>query len=486
MANRLVSVDDNLNLPPAVQAKLSNNVRAEFQGYLNSSQSAANTATSAASVASAAAAQAVAVSTGDLDPANALLIEDDDSQTRHALEQIFVSASVNDPTIINAAIALPSTGDVGPALNDVIAGAAKGDVIVGDPAVTYTLSSTVVINKGVTLRNLNFSTGSFIGTALRVEASDVTLDGVSVVGATNAATPELPNYHVFVAGTKAAPIDRLRIVNCSFRYNLGTVIRAEWCRNFYIAHNVIRDGQYGGIMMISPKVGMIENNYVDSLLQSAPLVNSYGIGVTDMDNDAPSRAEHVTIIGNYVSNVKSWTAFDTHSGLGIKFIGNTAWNCWLGINVVPGNAERLLAPQDCVVANNVVVRVDTPAQNAGIVFSGRATLLTSGYMGGNVIRGYDTPYVAVALDPAAFRRDGKMVAYGSFTVAVPANGFVNTPITFPAGMFREAPFITMNATSGRLNLAVTSPTKDGASIGANNWTTAAANGVTVEWKAEER
>lgn len=487
MANRLVSVDDNLNLPTAVQNKLTNNVRAEFQGYLSSSQTAANTATTAASTASAAAAQAVAVSTGDLDPANALLINNDTSATRTALENYFLSTAVADPNVINAVTALPTTGNVATALNDLIDGATTGDVIVGDPAITYTLSSTVNISKGITLRDINFNAGTFTGTALRITASGVTLDNVSVVNASSSAVVSA-HYHVFVAGTSASRIDRLRIRNCSFQNNRGTFIRAEWCTNFVIENNVIRNGQYAGIMMISPKVGLISNNYVDTLLQSSPQVNSYGITVTDMDNNEASRAEHVDIMNNYVSNVKSWAAYDTHSGMGIKFIGNTAWNCWLGINVVPGNNDRLLAPKDCIVTNNVVVRVDTPTQNAGIVFSGRSpSLLTSGYMGGNVIRGYDTPYVTVATEPGAFRRDPKETAFGSITVSVAANGgYTPTNITFPAGLFTDPPFITMNTTSARVNLGVVSVTKDGATLGANNWTTAAANGVTIEWKAEER
>lgn len=488
MADRLISVDDNLNLPPAVQAKLSNNVRAEFQTYLNSSQTAANTATNAATTASNAAAQAVAVATGDLDPANAVLIADDASATRDALESLFVSNSVVSPTTINAVTALPSTGNVSLALNELISGATAGDVIVGDPAITYTLTATVNITKSITLRDLKFNTGTFTGTALNISASGVTLDNVSVTNSTNVGTPVNAHYHVFVAGTKAAPIDRLQIRNCTFRYNRGTFIRAEWCTNFLIENNVLRDGQYAGIMMISGKVGLISNNYVDSLLQTSPQVNSYGITVTDMDNDEASRSAFVDIVHNYVSNVKSWAAYDTHSGHAIKFLGNTAWNCWLGINVVPGNSDRLFAPRDCIVADNIVVRVDTPTQNAGIVFSGRApSLLTSGYMSGNVIRGYDTPYVTVATDPAAFRRDPKQTAFGSVTVSVPGSGgYTPTSITFPAGMFTDPPFITMNTTSARVNLGVVSVTKDGATLGANNWTTAAANGVTIEWKAEEK
>lgn len=44
MANRLVSVDDNLNLPPAVQEQLVGNVRQEFIAYSTAAQNAASSA----------------------------------------------------------------------------------------------------------------------------------------------------------------------------------------------------------------------------------------------------------------------------------------------------------------------------------------------------------------------------------------------------------------------------------------------------------
>lgn len=502
MANRLVSVDENLNLPPAVQEQLTSNVRNEFTTYLSEAETAASsaataagtaassasTASSAASTAQAAAEDAVAVATGDLDPANAVLINNASSATRVALNQHYLAAGAAPTNVVNVAEAgLPTDADVGPGLNALIAAASAGDVLVGDPNITYTLNSMVTLNKPITLRDIKFQTTSYIGTVLRVESSNVTLDRVSIQGVTNATTPELPNYFVFVAGNIDSRIDGLRIKDCFMRYNRGTFIRAEWCTNFEITGNVLMDGQYGGIMMISGKVGRIIGNRVQSLLMSSPLVNSYGIGCTDLDNTEISRSEHVLVMGNYVEDVKGWAGIDTHSGNNIKIIGNTAWNCWLGINVVPGNSERLFAPKDCVVTDNTIVRIDTPTQNAGIVFSGRATLLASGYMGGNVIRGYDTPTVTVALDQANWRTAGKARVYGSATTSVAANGGAATvAVTYPAGLFKDPPFVTAYTTNGRVNVAVGSATRDGCNLNLNNWTTAAANSITVEWRAEER
>lgn len=505
MANRLVSVDDNLDLPPAVQARLTGNVRTEFTTYLNDAQAASSTAVAAASTASSASGtaqsaastaqaardQAVAIVTGDLDPANALLIDSPSSATRAALDEHYLSAGAAPANIINlSASSVPSNGtDASSALNALITAASPGDVIVGEPGKSYTLSNVVNITKPLTLRNINFLTASYTGTALRIQSSDVTLDGITCSGDTNGSTPVLTNYFVFVQGTSANRRQNIRITNCTMSNNLGSFIWAEWIEDFYISQNTLTDGQYAGIMVISGKRGQILNNTVRRLLMSSPLVNAYGISCSDLDNNEAARSEHVLIDGNYIEDVKTWAGIDTHSGNNIQIVNNRIWNCWVGINVVPGNSERLLAPKDCIVANNTVVRVDTAEQNAGIVFSGRSTgnLLTSGFYGGNVIRGYTTPYVTVATDPARFFTGGKAKAYGSSVVGVAGSGGnTQVPVTYPAGLFTAAPFVTVTVSSARVNTSVASNTATGCTLNLNNWTTAAANSVTVEWCAEER
>lgn len=94
MANRLVSVNDALQLPPAVRNQLKIDVEADVAGSVTTAQNAAtaastsrNEAQAAAVVAQEAADEAVAIVTADLDPANAILIADPGSQTREALDE---------------------------------------------------------------------------------------------------------------------------------------------------------------------------------------------------------------------------------------------------------------------------------------------------------------------------------------------------------------------------------------------------------------
>ncbi len=505
MANRLVSVDDNLHLPPEVLTQLTADVRTEFNTSLSQAQSAASSAassataasnsassaSSSASTASAAAAQATAIVTGDLDPANAVLIDDAGSATRGALDEHYMSADSAPTNVVNLTGAgIPTDGDnAASALNTLISTLTPGSVLVGDPDSTYTLSDTVILNKAITLRDIRFQTGNYTGVAVRVSSSNVTLDNVTIDGDTNIGTPVNTNYFVHVDGTSENQRDNVRILNCSMSNNRGTFIWAEWCTNFTISGNTLLNGQYAGIMVISGQWGHITGNTVRSLLMTAPLVNAYGIACTDVDNTLEARSAHIIVSENFVEDITAWAGIDTHSGEDISIVNNTTWNCWVGINVVPGNSERLFAPKDCVVANNTVVRINTPTQNAGIVFSGRATgnLLTSGFYGGNVIRGYTTPYVTVATDPAHFFTGGKAKAYGSSVVSVAASGGnAQVPITYPAGLFTAAPFVTVTVSSARVNPSVSANTATGCTLSLNNWTTAAANNVTVEWRAEER
>lgn len=75
MANRLVSVDDNLDLPPDVQERLSNNVRTEFQGYVASAETASTEAVSAATSASDSAEAAEAAAASITVPTNQLIVD---------------------------------------------------------------------------------------------------------------------------------------------------------------------------------------------------------------------------------------------------------------------------------------------------------------------------------------------------------------------------------------------------------------------------
>lgn len=89
MPNKLVAVDPSLGLPPAVRDQLSADLISDMEEYVTDAETASGTATTAAATAVAAAAAATSIVTGGLDPANAVLITDPDSDTYEALENTF-------------------------------------------------------------------------------------------------------------------------------------------------------------------------------------------------------------------------------------------------------------------------------------------------------------------------------------------------------------------------------------------------------------
>jgi len=78
-------------------------------------------------------------------------------------------------------------------------------------------------------------------------------------------------------------------------------------------------------------------------------------------------------------------------------------------------------------------------------------------------------------------------AFGSTTSAnIGPDATATIPITFPAGRFTAAPFVTVSTNAGRLTFAVTNVTTTGCNIIAANWSPATASGIEIYWKAEEK
>lgn len=94
MANRLVSVDDSLNLPTAVKNQLVNSVRAEFEDDLTASQAAATAAGTSATNAASSAAAAEAAAESVTIPTNAAI----DARIDNAVEtgELYSAADVDD------------------------------------------------------------------------------------------------------------------------------------------------------------------------------------------------------------------------------------------------------------------------------------------------------------------------------------------------------------------------------------------------------
>lgn len=112
MVNRFVTVDEDLQLPPEVQAALRAQLDADFTALSDSAAASAATATTAANTSttkaseaatSAAAAQsaadeAVSIVTGDLDDSTSTLVLDTGSSTRASLDAVFTKPTMTSGT----------------------------------------------------------------------------------------------------------------------------------------------------------------------------------------------------------------------------------------------------------------------------------------------------------------------------------------------------------------------------------------------------
>lgn len=497
MVNRLVSVNDAYELPPEIQEALVGPVRSEFEDLTTQAQASATSATSSASAASisrtaaetaAAQAQAAAESaTAPTDEAVAGLL------ANVATESGKEFATRIAPIVVNpTAWGVPAnTGvSVSATFQSFLDSLPDYAVVECNPNDIFTFSTTVSINAPMTVRNLHAAPGTNVGDVLVINSSNVSLDGYIIDGATNVGTPQASQFFLRAAGTSSAPLSKVSITNCRMSKNRGSFMRLEWLQDFTVSDNRMVSGQYAGIMMISPKQGKVLNNTVQDMLMTTPLINCYGIAVTDNENTDAARARDVLVQGNFISGMPGWEGIDTHSGINITIVDNTVLNCRTGIAVLVGNSDRTFAPEQCTVANNFIDRRTALTTGYGVTFAGRTdgslTRTATGTVGANVIIGYatdmqvseyrplETTIAPQATDAAiAGQRGPTPGPYRMWTaegtVTVPANASSATAnVTFPTGMFTAAPTvipIKASGTGARFVPYHTAASATGATIG---------------------
>ncbi len=189
---------------------------------------------------------------------------------------------------------------------------------------TYAAGATVA--KSLTLRGGTVKPAR--GTpGLLVLASDVTVDGLRVVGP-QGTTYDKDEVGIEVQGTLAAPIRGLTIRNSE----IGTLgyggLYIRHAAGFVVEGNLITDGVYAGIMVISGQGGRIAGNTVQRIGvvgAGANGNNAYGIALSRGGGDLATdpRSVDIVVSGNLVEDVPTWHGLDTHGGERITWTGNT-------------------------------------------------------------------------------------------------------------------------------------------------------------------
>lgn len=345
----------------------------------------------------------------------------------------------------------------------------SGAVVQAQVGQKFAFTAPVRIKKPVTIRGGEYLVNR-TGATFLIESNDITLDGIRLIGPGASLGYLGEQYFVMAMGSASAPIRRTRILNCSMSGCQSSFLWLEWLADFRIDNNILEDGQYAGIMMVSPKRGIIRGNTVQTLRQGGILVNSYGIAVTDVLNTEAARAENVVIDSNFVSDVPGWKGIDTHGGRGIQAVNNHIKGCRTGISFTTGNESRVMPPEDGFISGNIIELGGISNQNAAIVLNGKAAgaglpeRQATGVIGHNVIIGYDVDLdlqyyvrgkvnVAPQTHNGTTRRSPAQQAYreyGAITTVKKANAVAGAVqrVTFPAGYFTGVPIVMVTKNSG--------------------------------------
>lgn len=225
----------------------------------------------------------------------------------------------------------------------------RNEIVISGTHIDIATSRPVHIIGG----RFKFDTNSTHG--FYVSQSDVTFDGCTFTGIGTATGTYVNNRRfVYASGTDTNNLlSNINVLNCTMTGSIETNIFYRYVKDSNIRGNRIRDYLYGGVMLLSCTGIMIDGNTIDDAVMRAPVVNTYGIAITDGANLVEARSRDITVSNNILRN-HPWEAIDTHGGERITITGNIIINAVRGIALVVGNDDRLVVPNFCVVTGNFV------------------------------------------------------------------------------------------------------------------------------------
>lgn len=317
-----------------------------------------------------AAADAVAVSTGDLDPAAAVLVEGSGSALQTALDARFASSG-GAPILDSAFTSLQAAVTATP----------PGRTLLVTKA--YSLATTIVVNKPMTMQFVEL--GSITTTApvnaLEVSSSNVTIDSAILYGTGSATGGTAKGIHV--KGSSGGRLSRIHITSPRISGFNKDGIWLDYVDDFSITASQISACGYSGIVAISCARGLIDGGRIKDITKPSGFINAYGVALTRDSTKTMAespRSEDITVSNLTVENVP-WEGIDTHAGRNLRFIGNTVLGCTVGIAMVacpdPAGVETW-APINMVCANNYVdARTSGGDKSNGIMLVGAGTTVGS-------------------------------------------------------------------------------------------------------------
>lgn len=273
---------------------------------------------------------------------------------------------------------------------DLRAALADGGEVRVDGSVTISLASPLVIDRPATLTGGVFTVDT--SSAIEIASSDVTVQGVRITGPGLGATYDGGQKLIHAQGCDTSPLERVAVRDCRLTGSRGNNVWLDWCRDTLVDGCHITEYRYSGVMVISGERVTARGCHIADAPLIDPVVNTYGVAVTDIDNTEAARSVNCTVSGNTVDRI-DWEGIDTHGGDGLVVSGNTVTACPRGVALVVGNSTRETAPRNCVVTGN---RIDGAGSREpvreGIHLAGIPYTPASGTVTGNHITGHAPPF----------------------------------------------------------------------------------------------
>lgn len=290
--------------------------------------------------------------------------------------------------------------------NAINATPANGTLILPPAALAYNIGSGLTVSAPITIigygATLHLTANNT--TAITIASHNVTIRGLTIVGARNTTASSSERGIYAVGATSDTPWTNIKILECDISVFGQYGINLRKCEDVEVRHCYIHDVFNAGISFWSVKRGFVCWNRVQRIV-GTPLAHSYyGIAIT-RDQTAPlstdDRSYDVMVSDNLVTDNPGWDGINTHGGVRCTFTRNIVLRCAIGIDVVncPDQAgNNAYAPIDCIVSDNIIDsgRTDGGALN-GITFAGAtntvdATVvvaeLATGIVRGNIVRGH--------------------------------------------------------------------------------------------------
>lgn len=314
------------------------------------------------------------------------------------------------------AVGNDSTNDT-PAIQAAIDATPSGGVLMFAPGLTYYCDTRLVIDRpmtlscyGATIRFNGTRTGGFNKDAVSITSSNVKILG----GTWKEVAPTVFGGGIFgitfqgVENDSSTPptyIENVGIQDATIEDWQGEAVVFRMCKDFYASNNTIRNIGYWGIGTLSSTQGVISDNVISDILPNGNLGdNAYGITVTANSNGntiGRPLSSYISITGNTVIDVKTWTGIDCHGENNLSIVGNVIRNCFFGIGMVSyidgATTDRDQGPEQLSIVGNVISNDPTVYPNRvglgrGIVVSGFIRSPYNGNTGDNVTISGNTLY----------------------------------------------------------------------------------------------